>query len=184
MTLKKRYRRSGKPQSRINRREASPKRRSRSRTDHLIIAGSFRRPMVVADARASGRKDAPSRAAPSYGRATRRCSCAESLCRSRTHRPDNRGSWSAICRRWSARHPERVRTTRQTFVENRQCAVGPTFEEFHHCPMAGWFCEVAQETERPEHAADLLVVKDDPAQCFEALVFAARQEFSRTLGEK
>ena len=47
----------------------------------------------------------------------------------------------------------------------------------------GWFREVVQEAVRPERAADLLVVEDDPAQRFEALVVAARQEFSRTLGE-
>ena len=81
------------------------------------------------------------------------------------------------------RDAQNVRTTRQALVENGQCAVGPALEEFHHRRMAGWFREVVQEAVGPERAADLLVVEDDPAQRFEALVVAARQEFSRTLGE-
>ena len=49
--------------------------------------------------------------------------------------------------------------------------------------MAGRFCKIAQEPIRPEKAVDLLVVENDPAQRFEPLVLAARQEFSGVLGE-
>jgi hypothetical protein len=48
------------------------------------------------------------------------------------------------------RDTQNVRTTRQTPVENRHCAVGPALEEFHHRRMAGWFREVAQEAVWPE----------------------------------
>ena len=53
-----------------------------------------------------------------------------------------------------------------------------TFEEFEHGRVAERLGEIAQEAVGAETAADLLIVEDDPAQGFQPLVFAARQEFS------
>jgi hypothetical protein len=71
----------------------------------------------------------------------------------------------------------------EPLVEYAEHVVDPALEEFQHRRMAGRFRQRAQEAVRTEIAADLLIVEDDPAQRFEAVVLAARLEFSGALGE-
>ena len=78
---------------------------------------------------------------------------------------------------------ENVRAAGEALVDDAQRIVDAAFEKFHHRRMAGGFCKIAQEAIRPEKAVDLLIVENDPAQRFEPLVLAARQEFFGVLGE-
>ena len=78
---------------------------------------------------------------------------------------------------------ENVRPAGEALVDDAERIVDAAFEKFHHRRMAGGFGKIAQEAIRPEKAVDLLIVENDPAQRFEPLVLAARQEFFGMLGE-
>ena len=78
---------------------------------------------------------------------------------------------------------QQVRVARQSLVDDRERAEGAAFEEVHDNRVAERLGEVAQKAVGAEIAADLLIVEDDPAQGFEPIVFAARQEFSRMASE-
>src|SRR5580693_2908002 len=69
------------------------------------------------------------------------------------------------------------------FVENGQRALRPPFEKFQHCRLAEWLGKVTNEAIGTEIAADLLIVENDPAQRFQSLVLAAREEPPRALSE-
>ena len=66
---------------------------------------------------------------------------------------------------------------------DRERAEGAAFEEVHDNRVAERLGEVAQKAVGAEIAADLLIVEDDPAQGFQPIVLAARQEFSRASSE-
>ena len=71
----------------------------------------------------------------------------------------------------------------EALVDDAEGIVDAALEKFHHRRMAGGLGKIAQEAIRPEKAVDLLIVENDPAQRFEPLVLAARQEFFGVLGE-
>ena len=79
--------------------------------------------------------------------------------------------------------PSKIGAARQPLVENAERVVDAALEEIHHRGISGRLGEIAQEAIRPEKTVDLLIVEYDPAQHFELLIFALRQEFSGAFGE-
>src|SRR4029077_6875888 len=74
----------------------------------------------------------------------------------------------------------------QPFVDDAEIAVDATLEKGEHGRIARGLGEVLQETIGPEKAIDLLIVENDPAQCFQLFVLALGQVFAgaaREIGE-
>src|SRR5215469_3531589 len=79
--------------------------------------------------------------------------------------------------------PDDVAAAGEPLVQYSEHVVDSPLEEFQHRRMAWRLRQRAQEAVRPDIAADLLIVEDDPAQRFEAVVLTARLKFAGALGE-
>ena len=68
-------------------------------------------------------------------------------------------------------------------VDDRKRGVEASFEECKNRRVARRRREASQVSIRPEKSAHLLIVENDPAQCFEPLVFALWLEFAEARRE-